>query len=932
MKLLLSIGLMALFHYSSAQTIRLPGSSSGNPEIAFQRFFVNCQESSTYFVELEIFNDEGNIVSKNTAQHYLNKGKNVVSFSQLFDQVSFTDSTYARYYKSHSELPPNEYEAIWKIGDAHKTYFFLVQPKKIELYLERIPVANSDDSIYFSWLRDSSTLENITTLLKWSYVDHHSMNEVQVFNKSDTTLATSPFLPETPILVWVEQWYSDGLICYSKKRTLIPRATNLPVFDSLRPPPHPFTLRDSFISNRPKPWLFLKEHTKGYGALGFSFFGTSNDFSYNYFGKTSLSLNGSAGLDIQGFPVRSNFLINHYQNTGFQIADISFEVDVDRLKRNLENKLREEVASRNRELLAYPELNTDFDTLAGKKLEQQLRSLENDSRFKELKNARTKYSTALEDSLSFLRRNIESVYADSLNALTKKGQDSIGNKRSMLENEFGEYTPKHKSELDSIEQLQQQLQKEYDNFKKLEKQYTTLKRKGIDLYNLQPKDYQDPQLLIPYLPARLKKYGNVLLNVNKLEMGWSHARFSDFTLADKAIRGMNLEYQSENLLFAAVKGTTTNGFMRPNSGLGVPNNTHSINGISFGLAKGEHSTIRANYVDFKDRNDPLSFHSENKVLGISAQQSIYKGVALVGEIAQSYSQHIHNIGTGTVPESPLISLLDFSNSTSRAYSLGLGYKSSKGFSNYSVTLKRIGSGFQTLGNPFLYADRLGVHLQLNQSIWKSKVLLMAKYAREVNNLSQQFTDTGLFHRYQLGAVIRVLKTLTLTSFYMPIRSEFGGVNNLVHTLNSSLDFHEKIGSIKTNLQLNYSYQLNQLRLEETNDQLSEILTINSLFISRKGHSLRMGGALSSSRSLFEQRHVSTSLAFKWSNKLESELYANYQSTSLFGSTTRGGLGIKYRLNNTLETNLRVGYSKIQRASRSLSSEGLDVNFSCRVWF
>jgi len=931
--LLLSIGLMALFYCSSAQVIRLPGSSSANPETAFQRFFVNCQESSSYFVQLEIFNDEGNIVSKNARQYYLNKGKNTVSFSLFFDQISFTDSSYARYYRAYSGLPPNHYKAVWQIGDEKKNYFLKVPSQKIEFHLQRIIKANREDSIYLHWSSDSLQPNEIISLLKWSYLGTKAINEVQVFNGSDTTIGTHSFMLEAPIVLWIERRYSGGLISSSEKKKLIPRSNKIPVMDSFPTPPNPFFIRDSLLAgNAPGIWSTLKTSTKGYGSLGLNFFGTSNDFSHHYFGKTSLSFNGSTGLDIQGFPIRTNFLINHYQNTGFQVADISLEVDVERLKSNLEQKLRDEVASRERELLAYPDLTTDFDTLTGKKLELQLNELSNDSRLKELRALQNEYQKIGADSLSSIGSGITSDYTDSLHKLKKAGKDSVSKKVLAIEKKSDKGFEAYQNELDSFEKVERRLKKEYETFKKLEKQYTELKRKGVDLYNVQPKDYQSPELLIPYLPERLKKYGNILLNLNKMEMGWSHARFSDFTLADKAIRGINMEYQSEHLLFAAVKGSTTNGYMRPSSGLGVPNNTHSVNGLSFGLVKGTHSNVRINYVDFKDRNDPLSFHSENRVLGISAQQAIIKDLSIIGEIAQSYSRHINNIGMSTLPESPLMSLLDFSNNTSRAYSLGLGYRSSKGLSNYSVTIKRVGSGFQTLGNPFLYNDRLGIHVDVNQSIWKNKVLVMAKYAREVNNLSQQFADTGLFHRYQLGAIIRVLKNLTITSFYMPIQSEFGGLQNMVHTLNSSIDLNEKIGSIKTNLQLNYSYQLNQFNIEQYDEQVTEVILLNTLFISRKGHSLRISGAISSPRSIFQQKIASSSFSIKWSQKLEQEFYANYQSTSIYGNTTRGGLGLRYRLNNTWQTSLKVGYSKIQRASGSLSSEGLDANFSCNVWF
>lgn len=930
MKLLLPIVFMGFFAHLHAQSIRIPASNSSDPKTAFSRFFVTCEGASSRFVELTILTDEGQHISQNNTQHLFKSGKNTVSFSLFFDQLLFNDSFYENYFMEYGVLPPGGYQMVWTIGEKQKKQFIEVKPEKFELEISRI-FGLEEDSIDVSWSLERPNLEMATTELKWSYLGNSTVEVLKIKMGTDTILSSAPFLEKRPIQLWVEHSCYSGLFAVSETALVIPKSKNIPKpgtpqFSG------PLALRDSLLNRRPSTWNYIEQNSTVYGSIGLDFFGTTNDFSYNYYGQTSASMYGNIGLDFKGIPIKGNFLVNHFQNTGFQVADISFDLDVDRLKRNLQAKLQKEIESQQQELLAYPKLTADFDTLEGGHLQRQLSSLKENERFDELKQMRQEYEKQLKDSVLSVKEETTSVYRDSIALLQRSLKDSMLNNVPDME----QHTPippmEYQNELDSFERLQRQLEGKYKSFLKLEAQYQELKNKGIDIYRNTPGNLDDPALLGAYLPEKLKKYGNVLLNLKKLEMGWTHARFSDFTLADKALQGLNFEYQNQIAAVHLVSGTTNNGFIRPQLGQAVPSNTHSVDGLSIGLANNKSSSVRLHYVEFKDRNDPLNFHAENRVLALSAKQSVYKGIGITGEIAQSYSQHANTIGLRPANESALTALLDFSNTTSRAYSIGMEYLVPKTSSQYSVALKRIGSGFQTLGNPFLYNDRMGVHVNFRQGIMNNRLMLIAQYAHEINNLSQQFADTATFRRFQLGVVARLFRKINFSTFYLPVSSQFSGAENMVHTVNSALDFNDKIGSVKTTCQVNYALQISSFEQAEASTQTTEVIGLNTLFISRQGSQLRIGGNMNTSRSLFKQQRANASFNFKLTKAIRPEVYTDYYNTTLFGNKLLAGGGIRYQNARNLQAHLRCAYSSIQRPAIDQTSSGLETSFTINVGF
>jgi len=917
-----------------AQTLRIANINSNAPTEVFSHIFVEVNKPDSYFVELSIFLDEQSPISHNGKRHFFRAGKTSTSLKSLFDQLNFTDSAQQSFYKLSAQLLPGSYTAKWSVGETSLSYYFKVNPKRFDQKVIRSIVNDGHDSIRISWTLDSSLMQEVNYRLRWKSASQDVTHFIE--NGTDTSLCVSLFLPDTKVVFWVEEYYGDYLTGSSAKQALIPNPAN--EITALQQSPDSVrgnSLKDSLLSLTPGVWAGLKENSRFYGSVGAEFFGTTNDYAHNFYGNSALSLYGSSGIESYGFPVKVNYLANWYQSTGLQLTDVSLELDFNRLRQNLEKQLRKEVESRKRELLSYPDL-AGFDTLKGDQLQKRIQEIESDERYRQGKKIKKQASGFnLDSTKNQARRQVIDEkdgllkqVGDSANYYKDGALDSMNRIKKKAENAGDGYYTQYQKETDSLNQLYNKLNQEYARFKKLESRYRDLKSKGIDLYNLEPANYQDPELLMRYLPDNVKRYGGLLMNIQKMEMGWSHAYFSDFSIANKAFHGLNLQYEGRQFSMAAIKGTTTNGFL--NSGREPLNNTHSVNGLSLGIMKSENSQVSINYVDFRDRNAPLGLHDNNKVLAVVARQRLFSNLFVEAEVAQSYSRHALNTGLTVAGESAFASLFDISNTASQAYSAGLVFDAPKSASGYSIKLKRVGSGFVTLGNPFIYSDRMGVHFNMRQALLKNKVMLMAQYAREINNLSGQLNDTARFERLQLGVVASVFKKVNASVFYVPVKAQHPENNHLVHTLNASVDMNDKIGSVKTTLQLNYSMQLSIFQSDEIADQTTEVLSLNSLFISRRGNNLRLGASASTPGSTFQQRQATGSFQFKWSKRFQQELYANYYQTSLFGSKSLSGLGLNYRYSNTLQLQARLGYSYIIRPFANAASSGMDVSVRMNV--
>lgn len=933
-----------------AQKVRVVDIESDDLLEKYSKVYVSSEREETGSIVFFIKDSAGDTVLFSSKSVSLEKGENKLPLRSFVDSVSFANPELHSFYKTRKKLMPGVYEVCFQVNGIQTIRHIEVEPEMLFLGFER--VTNSDESILkFRINSEDSLYRPHELVLKWIVIGSPMdtfkvVSEEMVFN-----LGPDNFRVDKPYRFWIEENYQGIRVGQTKSQVQIPNPKGLNLLD----PKDQLSMSAGIklpvidsIKLIPSVMSVFKKHTKLYGNLGAEYFKTTNSYSNNFFGNSSLISSGSIGVDISGIPIKSNLLFTWYERTGVQVCDFSFELDFQRLKQNLESKAKEKADAQFRERINYPDLTPDFDTLQGPILKKELKKLESEYSPEELnavksemdelklKEGRVNQRTDLHGPRGFvdsLRKDpisgIKKQTNDSINNFYRASVDSVNGFRAANEKRLADLREREQL-LDSLKDAYQETQKKYRRFKELQDQYRTLLDKGIDIYDTEPKDLTSAENLVEFLPENLQKHGKTLLNIKSFELGWSHADFSYFTLNQKAISGLYLDYKGKHSGFKALKGTTNNGFdISGPSGL---RNSHGITGFNTGVYREGVSEVGINYVRFESRNEPFQTHRSNSVLGIEVNQALFKNLWFTSEIARSHAVSANNASFHSSGSGVVSALLDFENSTSQAHSVGLELKANKSTTSYGVKVFRVGSGFQSLGNPFVISDRKGVLVDLRQSVADNRLIIIGKYARETNNLSQQYADTGLFHRYQIGVVARLFNKLNVNSFYVPVSSDFDGIKQHIHTLNSSVDISQKLGAVQIAGQIGHTLQINKLQLTELDLRTTELVSLNLVMSFRKGGRLGLMGNKSTSRSFFQQERVNGTFSYLIKKKLRHSFFTDLQRTNLYGARYLSGTGIEFDIAKHINVTAKCGYSMVQRSEGSMRTGGLDMNFGVLVLF
>lgn len=943
------VGFMSFGLWGSAQ-IRFAKVESADLFERFERVYISCEKSDSFSVSFSILNPKGDTLISSFSTRRLIKGENSRSLGTLVDSLTYSDSDIRKLCKSTSGLPPGQYLSLFKVGILVAQQSFRISPTVIDITVERTEekIEHGADAIIFSIPVDSLMGDFVRSYFHWSYVDQPLDTSSAEISNCRHLVRSSGFTQDNPIVYWITQEFGSYAVGKSKKEILIPNSSQIALPELHYPKELPNGLQLEVPTIGVSLLKRLRQNVKPYGSMGTDFFFGNNQYSSNRYGRGNAFVQGSAGLDISGFPIKMNLLVSWYEYTGLQLFDIGFELDFDRFRSNMQQSLRDKVEAQKLEVLKYPGLSIDFDTLRGSLLEGELKKLETEYKPDELAEVKQRladvsphldqvpenidgqqYKTLGEHEL---RKESEGLENDAKNSIDESSQSIADSALTVSQGTRNEYVKlkKREGELDSLKRLYQSKKKDYARFKKILGQYNELKSKGIDVLEPRSVDYNDPDVLVEFLPERFKKHGKTLLKVQSFEMGWAHVDFSDFTIKNKAINGLNFEYKGDNLGLKTFKGQTNNGFNH--SGPSPLGNSHSTSGLNLGAYRNGRSEVLLNYVSFTDRREPFALHQKNAVLSLQANQMVYNGVWVISELARSNSVSLNNAAYRGPDQTVLGSLLDFDNSTAQAHSMGVQYRSEDNSSDYSAKLFRVGSAFQTLGNPFVVNDRKGIQLAANKRLLKNRLFLTAAYAYETNNLSRQYADTGLFRRYQLGMVVRVFSKVNLSVFYVPVSADFGGLKNRIHTLNTTMDISDKVGSVKVTVQGNHSLQVSSFDYVDLQNQETEVVSLNAYLLFRKGNEFRLGGALSTPRSFFKQTRAEVSYTYSIKRQLRHSLFSDLYMTNLYGDRYFLGTGLEFKLMKFARIGVKTGYSLIQRSEASSLTGGVEVRANLNVAF
>ncbi len=338
----------------------------------------------------------------------------------------------------------------------------------------------------------------------------------------------------------------------------------------------------------------------------------------------------------------------------------------------------------------------------------------------------------------------------------------------------------------------------------------------------------EPKKLQRFLKGEgLISKGETLLNaINKFSFGTVFPNLSDFTLAGIPVNGLDLEFSPGPLVFKFVHGESRRAV--PIQDLSTASYRREVSGGSIGLSKESLGSLSVSYSGQRDdensinpRDSLFAYYRKpvaNKVASIHGELMLFKKrVRLKGEYSRSHympdigetgAEHFNVLGGDSLPVSRnwVSEMLEQGNGadffTGQAAKGELAVDFFKGRTKATGTFEHIGSGFRSLGVPFLLTGVDGFDLKLAQSLLKRKitVTLNGKYFWS-NSDSTDLNAVDMGNQLALGAKIdvRFPKLPSFSVGYNPTIQSNDTVVFRMDAWNAQVSHQLKVG--KSNLML-----------------------------------------------------------------------------------------------------------------------------------
>jgi hypothetical protein len=646
-------------------------------------------------------------------------------------------------------------------------------------------------------------------------------------------------------------------------------------------------------------------------------------------------------ITIKGIPVSSNILLSTEKYSQTSLNQIDLHFDYYRYKDYLQQLVLEKIKvlelngntdkikdiARSYVREKYPELDKIKDKL-------------NDEKFKNIeeKVKNFDYSQSLKETLS---QNPEfQKYKGMAQQYAVSSMDSL----EKMKSKFTE-TDYHQLEWYlTLNKACQETQQKADSLVKYKKLYEKYQKLSNKLKTIEQVNYQeilnDPMSFEKYLDRfeGISKVMKWVSSIRNFSTGSSYPQMTDLTLTGMRTNGLHLEVNRKNMYAAVTSGKidAANYFGLPIGGL-----NRSLNAVRLGLGKVESSHIFFNYLKIRDddtRTDSIaSKPQDNMVVGAEVQWSLFKDrIIIKSEIAQSYHTLDRMLNDSSNTEGGrrdwVTQSTDFRiNSSShkdRAISAEIYGQLNDGLTTITGYYKHIGSGYVSLGVPFLMKDIERYEGRLTHQMFDRKISLSGFIRNDGDNilLNRAYTSINKSYGLELGLTFKKLPAIRIA--YAPTQqsaarntndgfaipdslSDFKANTNMLF---GSLTYQYKIGSIYTTSQVNGTAFLGK-----SNEQTYNTYNIGL----QQNFQLGKAGGLNAFITQYNQRVYAQSGVvidkgvytggegyFKMGKKYNSSLGFNYSNSNTYPERyySYGEIGRSFFKNKSM-IKLRVSYAK-----------------------
>jgi hypothetical protein len=312
---------------------------------------------------------------------------------------------------------------------------------------------------------------------------------------------------------------------------------------------------------------------------------------------------------------------------------------------------------------------------------------------------------------------------------------------------------------------------------------------------------------------RIEKVAGLLYSVRTFTVGRTMPNYSNLTVKNINVNGVNFEYNNNNLYAAVTAGTVDyriRDFVVANQKK-VPQYL-LLGRLGYGLKEGNHLIVTG-YKGQKQLFSTGTYNNAVAIYGVSieGQFLINRNNRIVAEIAQSTSPHL--IGAGSDSSKRGFALND---NSSKAYSFQIHSYIPSTQTRIEGQYQHNGINFQSFSSYRVNASTESWSAKLDQYFWKRKLHITASAKKnEFSNplLLQNYSSNTIFKT--LSATFRKRYWPTLTVGYIP-SSQYTVINNQVYesryqAFTANANHLYKIGTAEASSTLMYNRFYNDSR-------------------------------------------------------------------------------------------------------------------------
>lgn len=498
----------------------------------------------------------------------------------------------------------------------------------------------------------------------------------------------------------------------------------------------------------------------------------------------------SPTFTLLGLPFTSNLFYTTETNNTYKNNYFAFRLDVNSLRQMATQQMQKELDEMYKlDRMRQVDINTN--ALASEKIQKQMEALkqqvpdyanwqqtlkqEGERRVNEKMEAEKK---ALEDKL---RTASEQEKEKLLKAYEHKKDSMLSTYKQSINDSISDFKARSGEKLDTarLNKLMA-LERQYEQLQKQKEQIEALRK--IDTAGMSSKiqGIRHPKNIREQMQSNAPNQGLLksALAVDRFGIGITGAMYTDFTLSNLSLKGIDIGVSKKKYFWDATLGKAPKQFVGPFSPEKVRYN-RPIGAFRFGLGARNADYIAVTYFNANDVNSFDSFvpNVSNAIISVSSKVKLLKGITVEGEWAQSQyrEQYYFRNTSGNASNNLTV------NAT-MAFQLKATHQAGKN-TKLEVNARQVGAAFRTIGNPFLRRNFREFDSKLEQMFFKQKVKLVASYKEMRDNLIEINSSTNRMKGYGLKLNTAFEKYPNIGLSYSPYQQGNNHPDSLYRTNN-----------------------------------------------------------------------------------------------------------------------------------------------------